>query len=200
LPVHEGYLSAEPDGNGVAAWSTRWEDLRGNVALLGKVGFVEENYRDTAFPMQFLRHNIDATITGTLQTEHAWEEDTEIRLHVHIVPMANGAGNVYWTYSYYFVPIDGNIPAAAGWTDSTTTTALVAGDQYDHRQRSVFSFTPSGGTESSLLLFTLTRESTHVSDTYSTNKDHGTIQANLGLLFVDAHIRLNKPGTLTLLP
>jgi hypothetical protein len=197
MPVHDGFLYALPDGNGVPDWRAAWKDQRGSVAIVGKTGFTEENYRDTSFPIQFLKHNLDATITGVLQMDHCWELDTEIQFHVHLLPMANGAGDVYWTYSYYFVPLGGNLPAAASWTSSTTTTALVAGDQYDHITSNIFTFTPSGGTASSMLLFTLVRESTNILDTYATNKDHGTAQANLGLLYVDAHHRVDKPGTLT---
>jgi hypothetical protein len=193
------YLSPPFNGYGVGNndWGTRWNDAFGNIATVGKTGFVEEGYRDTGVDVQFARHNLDATMQGFIQVGHDWELDTEIRLHIHLLPMANGAGNVYWVYKYFFAPIGTAVPANASWTNSTTTTALVAGDQYDHIARTVFTLTPSGGTPSGILLFEIMRESTHVSDTYSTNKDHGTAQANLGILYVDAHYQKDSPGTAT---
>jgi hypothetical protein len=195
MPVHEGYLYATPGGNGVPAWQVAWGDALGNVALATKVGTVTEEYRDTSWECDFLQHNQDGELNGTLQFNHDWELDTEIQLHLHLLPMANGAGDAYFTFEYCFVAVGGALPAAAGWTSSALAIALVAGDQYKHTVRDLFAFTPSGGNASSILAFRIIRESTNILDTYDTGKDHGTATANLGIAYIDAHYRRARPGT-----
>lgn len=176
-------------------YGERWGDALGDIQVTGRTGFTEEAYRDTGHLVQFTKHNLDSTIQGKLQLDHDWELDTEIRLHLHLLPMANGAGDTYWTFSHFLCPIGVALPAIASWTTSTIIVPLIAADQYIHRARTLFVVTPSGGTPSSIWHFNLARESTNILDTYSTNKDHGTAQANLGVTYVDAHYRKASPGT-----
>ena len=98
MPVHEGYLYAAPGGNGVPYWHTAWGDALGNVALATKVGTATEAYRDTTCECDFLQHILDGELNGTLQFDHDWELDTQIDLHLHLLPMANGAGDAYFTH------------------------------------------------------------------------------------------------------
>ena len=197
MPVHEGYLYAAPGGNGVPYWHTAYGDALGNVALATKVGTATEAYRDTTWECDFLQHNLDGELNGTLQFNHDWELDTQIDLHLHLLPMANGAGDAYFTYQYFFCPVNATAPAAASWTSDVLAIPLVAGDQYIHRVRDLIAHTPTSGTPSSIMMFRIIRESTNILDTYATNKDHGTATANLGILYVDAHYRRNAPGTVT---
>lgn len=184
-------------GPGNDDWGTRWGDALGNVRQVAKNGFTSEAYRDTGHSLEFVKHNLDATMSGEVQIDHDWELDTVVNLHAHVLPMANGSGNVYWTFQYFFAPIDVAVPAVASWTTGTTTTALTAADQYKHLVPTIFSLTPSSGTASSILVYDITRESTNALDTYDTDKDHGTAQANLGVLYLDAHYQRNSPGTAT---
>ncbi len=159
-------------------------------------GFVVEDFRDTGVENEFVRHNQISYMDGQIQFDHDWELDTEIRVHIHTIPMANGAGNVFWEWKYYFAAIGGVIPADAGWTSGNTTVPLTAGDQYDHHVRTLFTLTPSSANASSILMFQVSRN-TGVSDTYTTGKDHGTANANLAVLYIDAHYQKNSPGTAT---
>jgi len=179
------------------SWGNRWRDALGAIEITGRTGFTVEAYRDTAHLVEFSKHNQDITIQGKLQIDHDWELDTEIRLHLHLLPMANGVGNTYWTFSHFLCPINAELPVIADWTTSTVTVPLIAADQYIHRARTLFVTTPAGGTPSSIWHFNLARESTNILDTYATNKDHGTAQANLGITYVDGHYLKSQPGTAT---
>ncbi|MHA1572655.1 MAG: hypothetical protein ACTSX8_01555, partial [Alphaproteobacteria bacterium] len=168
-----------------------------NVSQARKQGFTAEAYRDTSVTMEFVDHNQVAHMDGQLQIDHDWDLDTPIHVHVHVIPMTGVTGNVYWEYSYYFAPIDGVIPADASWTSGNIATPLAGADQYKHKVVEIFTFTPSGGTPSSILMFRISRDSTDILDTYDTAKDHGTAVSNLGILYIDAHYTKSKPGTLT---
>ncbi len=158
-----------------------------------------EPFLDTGHDIAFTRYNLPASFGGEIQIDHDWElASPELRFHVHLLPAADGAGgDVYWTWQYYFVSIGEAIPAVASWTAGNTTTPLVAGDQYKHTAKTLFTLTPSSPMPSGILLFDVTHASTNVLNTYNTNKDHGTGAANLGILYFDVHYRKNSPGTAT---
>jgi hypothetical protein len=178
-------------------FGNRWGDATGSVRQVKKNGFVAEQYRDTGHEMEFVKHNLDATMTGELPIDHDWDLDTQIVVHGHCLPMANAGGNVYWTWQYYFSSLDIVVPAVAGWTTGNTTTTFVAGDQYKHTHVPIITFTPSGANAGAIIVFDITRKSTDVLDTYDTDKDHETGAANLGILYIDAHYQHGRAGTET---
>jgi hypothetical protein len=165
----------------------RWVDQLGNVTIARVQNITNEAYRDTPHILTFFDHNRDGQLDVVLQFNHDYQLDNNIRFHIHLIPMANGAGNAYFTYNYFYASTDTVIPANASWTSGSVTVPLVAGDQYKSTFAPLFNFTPAGDTTSSILLCTLIREATNVLDTYSTNKDHGTAVANLASLYIDAH-------------
>jgi len=178
-------------------YGERWGDALGDVEKYKKQGFTEEVYRDTTMQLQFMKHNQNATLHGKIQIDHDYDLDTEIRFHIHTIPMANALGNAYFTFKHHFAIAGIAVPLAASWTSDANVIAFVAADQYKHKADTLFTLTPSGSGHSSILLFELIRESTNMLDTYSTNKDHGTAAANLAALYVDVHYRRASPGSAT---
>jgi len=185
-----------PSGVGNNDYGERWGDALGNVQQTRKRAFVAENYRDTNTEVEFVKHNQVSYMDGAIQMDHDYILDSEIRLHVHTIPMANGAGNVFWEWQYSFAKPGVVVPAVASWTSGDTTVAVEAADQYKHKVNTLFALTPSGATPSSILMFQVSRN-TGASDTYTTDKDHETAVANLGILYIDVHYRKGSPGTAT---
>ena len=186
-----------PSGVGNNDYGERWGDALGNVEQTRRRGFVSENYRDTNTEVEFIKHNQVSYMDGAIQFDHDYILDSEIRLHVHHVPMANASGDVRFEWQYTFAIPGHEVPAVASWTTGHTILSLTAGDQYKHKADTLFTLTPSGAAPSSILLFQVSRNTSHADDTYTTDKDHGTAAANLGILYFDAHYRKGSPGTAT---
>jgi hypothetical protein len=184
-------------GDNDVIFDNRWKDQLGSVYVARRSGLTEEAYRDTGHIMQFFRYNSPGVLGFEVQINHDWDLDTSLHVHIHLIPMANGAGNVYFTYQYAFAGVGGTYPALAGWTTGSATHPIVAADQYTHDIAELFTFTPTGGTPSSILLLDITRDTDNILDTYETNKDHGTPQANLAALYIDVHYQVIQAGTVT---
>jgi hypothetical protein len=112
--------------------------------------------------------------------------------------MAAAGGNVRMQLLYSWAIPDVETPALAGWDSIIKDTAFVATDQYKEKFIDFGDISaPAAANESAIMLVYLVRLATSVNDTYSTNKDHGTPSANLGLHFADAHYEPVKAGTAT---
>lgn len=179
-----------------------WDDLLGSISdgNLGKgsAALTSEEYRDTGFLMFFLRHNQDDTINIVYQMPHMWDATTAVRPHMHIIPMAAGAGNLYIEYQYAWAPFDIVLGAIASWTTGSVTVPITLADQYKHRLISIGNITPPAEAgPSTMFLFKTTRAGTNPLDTYSTNKTGGTPSANVGILYLDLHYQKVRAGTQT---
>lgn len=175
------------DGN---AYNDALGDVR--TQLTGAAVWTMEGYRDTGFIMPFLIYDQADTFQIAIQMPHSKKLNSIVGVHAHIVPMANGAGDFKLTYYYTFASIGVEIPALASWTTNTATKALVAGDQYKHTYMDLFTFTPTSETVSGILHVKLVND---VTGTYETSKDHGTAKANIGILYLDAHVILDGIGS-----
>lgn len=188
-----GYWLAQVQG--------RWDDLQGSPDEGNRQdALTNEVYRDTSLRMLFFRHNQDDSLHYVYQMPHKWRKDTEVRTHLHVIPMADPAGDedVYFDGSYVWAPIDFSpIPAAAGWTSFNATMTVSPGEVYKHKIAELGSFAaPANPSASTCLLLYVQRSGTNILDTYDTNKGSGTVSANLCLMSSDLHYRAEKFGTL----
>lgn len=177
-----------------------WDDLqRGVLSSKGATAMTYEAFRDTSYFMGFFRHNADVDLSFEYQMPHSWDPRTVVRPHLHVMPMANGSGNVRISGIYYWSLNSVAVPAAASWSSFTVDTAFVAADQYQHKLIAIGELSPPSGAQESdvLLLFVQRPAASDAADTYQTNKDHGTATANLGLLSADLHFQPIKRGTVT---
>lgn len=168
-----------------------WNDLRFNALNADKKQnlVTVEAYRDTPQLKEFARHDRDTQFHIDAQMPHTWA-GTACRLHVHLIPMANGNGNAYFSGQYFFAGQGDATPANSGWTTFAQAIALTSAQQYTKRYESVVTCTaPASPGSSDILSIFLQRAGTNVLDTYSTNKDHGTGQANLAIESIDLHIQ-----------
>jgi hypothetical protein len=177
-----------------------WDDLQGTIhgaQGTGKSGLTYEEYRDTGFNMDFFRHNQNDLLNMVYQMTHMWEPTTAIFPHIHVIPMTTGSGNVYFEYAYAWVPFSGILPASSSWIVGYISSSFSSDDQYKHK---IISFNdgfqpPENAGASTMFLIKLTRLGTNILDTYSQNKDSGTISANLAILAADVHYQKIKAGT-----
>jgi hypothetical protein len=136
------------------------------------------------------------------QLPHTWRYGTEVVPHMHILPLANPVSpqNVYFDGYYAWTEADdpGNpVPALSGWTRFTQHFTIDPGNIHVQRYVDFGPIAPPAwAKESAILLIYIRRSGTSPADTYTTSKVGGTATANLGLLYVDVHYRVNKIGSL----
>jgi len=183
---------------------TGWNDLQGGVtAGKANLALVEEAYRDTPALYSFLRHDRANTLTFTYQMSHSWLVGTDVRPHVHLIPMAAPAppGTLQTVrFSGYYAwsrpERAGQLPALVSWTPFSVERAFDDSDQYEERIISGGLITPPSWAHwSSHLHIQWLNDTSHLNYTYKTNKDHGTGAANLLLLSFDTHIQVDSFGS-----
>lgn len=185
-----------------APFDDRWDDLIATIDEgTGPAQLTYEAFRDTGFFMRFFRHNQDDNIFMTYQLPHQWNPSTSVSIHAHIIPMASGSGDAKFNFAYSWINVGESFPAASGWISGSVSASLTPAHQYKQSIVSFGSIAPTNQRESSILIFKAERPgSSDVSDTYATNKDHGTGAANIGILSFDMHYQKSKAGTISPFP
>ena len=199
LPRH---ASAFTGSDSVGNTNGPWDDIQGRITLGDAVANpTYEAYRDTPWKTWFMRHDQDDELHLSLQMSHSWDPTTAVRFHIHMIPMADPltAQNIRFTGYYSWAGFGVETPALSGWTPFTADKIVSPGDVYKEMFVQCFEADPPGSLESSILLIYLKRDS-GTADSYTTSKDHGTPQANVCILAVDAHYQKDKEGTATEIP
>ena len=200
------YRKAYGTGTDATGWASdadpaRWTDVLVEVSQVGGVAALTlDAFRDTSFNMYCMRYDQADELQIKIQFPHDWKPNTEVRPHLHCVPLADPVSTqtVALSGSYAWAHHLAVIPAATGWTPFTSTLDVAPGDVNKSLIMSLFNSTPTGSKESSILLIRLVMAT--ATTTYKTNKVGGTGQANLGILFLDGHYQRNKLGTLPEVP
>lgn len=198
-------LAAVDGGYWVARVMGRWDDLQGDVSEGAAAGALTyEAFRDTNFRLYFFRHDQNDQLYFRYQLRHSWLYSQPIYPHLHLLPMSNpGAAQVaYFSGSYAWSQVgQAEIPAAASWTPFTASLTVNPGDRYVQKILPLVTATPpSYARGSCFFLVQIARLGTNPADTYTTNKDHGTGAANLGLLGGDLHFRASGSGSIAQYP
>jgi hypothetical protein len=179
-----------------------WDDAYAYIDQgTGPSALTYEEYRDTGFYMRFFRAGPDDRIfmTYQLSLSHQWNPETAIHPHIHYIPMSSGSGVVKFNYAYAWFSAGETFPSSTGWTSGSVTAFLTPSDQYKSKMLDVCAVVPTTQVESSHFIIKIERPgSTDPADTYSTNKDHQTPSANIGVLLFDLHFNKNKPGSTVL--
>jgi hypothetical protein len=170
-------------------WS--WTDLS-YPGVFGQTASTDlniEQYRDTGQYKAFFRHDQDNFVHIDYQQLHEWA-GTPVYLHLHLIPMANAAGNAYFTGYFFFGNPIAELPALVSWTPILHTFPILAADQYIRRITQLAVCPPPGTPGySSILSVRFARQAASPNDTYDTNKPTppGTGAANLCLEAYDIH-------------
>jgi hypothetical protein len=185
-------------GPGCNDFGTRWDNAPATWVINEPGDYEVETYRDTDSQLKILSHNVDAVISGHVELPHTWALDSELRWHIHVLPLAGVGGNVYWSYRCFMGVRNGDpLPAAASWDSGNVTCPVTAAAKNKHTVLPLLSIIPSGCNASTALFFQLTRLGNDDKDTYSTNKTWGIGAANLGIVGLGVHFQKGSPGTPT---
>lgn len=181
---------------------TRWDDLQVAVEnAQGSDALTLQQYRDTGVFMRFWRHDQTDTIGVIGQLPHRWQRGTEIKFHLHTIPMAATDGTVAFDWAYTVLPVGAEAGAAASWTTGQATRAIAGSSQYQHRIVPICTIPTEALTaakESTIIMLRIARNP--AADTYEGASGSGFGAANLGLLSLDFHVQVEKGGTITEIP
>lgn len=169
------------------------------TAALEATQWTYEQYRDTGLLVPKLRHDQNDYFQLRTQFDHKRKLQSVLGdIHIHIVPLANGAGNIYFSVTHHWHKDGDVIPELSGWTNTLVEVPILTTDQYKHLVKQlVTNINPpvSEGYSSSLLI-KVSRLGTNALDTYNTNAGSGTAQANVALLYMDCHTIQNRHGSI----
>lgn len=175
-------------------WKTEphWRDLQGSVAEgSGGAALTFAAFRDTPFKLASFRNAQNDELHMVYQMPHAWVPGTEIHPHIHVVPLTDPAAEqvVRFDGYYVFVAHGSEVPALASWTVLRADLTLQVGAVNKPRIVPLAVVTPpASSVESDMLLLYVKRSGSDAVDTYT---------GNLAVLSVDAHLQVQKMGTLT---
>lgn len=174
-----------------------WTDLQGSISQgTAAAALTYEGYRDTNFKLFFFRHGQADEVNFVYQMPHEWDPMTEVRAHIHFIPMADPATPQIFALSllYAWSRVGQALPALSSWTSKSVTKTISPGDVYKQMVLPFGSVSPpAGAMESDVLLIQAKRDTGP--DTYTTNKTGGTGPANIALLSSDLHYQKVKLGT-----
>jgi hypothetical protein len=182
---------------------TLWDDIQGPIGYDSFVTstMVFENYGSAPWKTYFWRHSqSDEYMYMHYQLPHAWKRDTEVRPHLHFIPMVNPVASQTFAVagSYAWVVGFGTTLPTSSWTDFSATISVSTTSAFTEAVLPLFNSTPTGSKESAVLCISVRRNS--AVDTYTTNKVGGTAAANICLLSLDTHYQREKQGTLEAIP
>jgi len=118
----------------------------------------------------------------TVQLRHQYKEGTDLHFHLHVVYADGNTGNVDWTFTYSWANVHGVFPPEA--TINMQTPASGSADY--NTIASIGDLSGTGKKMSSILICSLQRNGTAVTDTYANS---------VYVLSMDFHMEMDKPGS-----
>lgn len=177
-----------------------WIDIPCRIEQAGGAAALTfEAYRDTEFDAYFMRHDQNDKLSLEWQMPHGWDLQA-VRPHLHIEPQVNPASPQVIRFSgkYAWSRRGAATPADAAWTAFTVDHTVETTDAFIQRTVSLAVVAPPASpAPSDILMMWVKRLGLDAADTYTTSKASGTAQANLKISSIDAHVHVNKTGTLT---
>lgn len=158
-----------------------------------------EAYRDTPFMFYWMRRDQDDALSLRFQMPHGWDL-TAVEPHMHVICGSPSSGVVvidgYYTWSHISgSPVLGPLSA---WTAFRVLTTLAGTYQYTERGLSLGLITPPAAAQvgsANLLVYLRRPGASDSADTYEGSKADHTQAANLGVCYIDCHVRLNRLGS-----
>jgi hypothetical protein len=191
------YTSFEADGTMVAhGAATAWEDILPYSINpgTGLTALGSKQYGTTGFKWYFFSNNAaaDETFQAFFQIPHRRLADSNIHLHLHVCPSANGtAGNevVRFYVEYQWVNIGGAYNSSANSNIAAQSFTVGAAEGNTHLLWDLGDITGTGKTLSGDLMVAVTRlTKTDAADNYT---------GDVYLRFVDCHCEFDTLGSRT---
>lgn len=171
-----------------------WDDESNGVLQgVGAAALAQEAYRDTPASLPFFQHNQRDSLTYLYQFKHVRRGGTA-HVHLHAVPMAGTSGTAVFDVWWVWCGVRDTLPALSGWSTTRVSSYIQAASQYVQVPIPLVSTAKPATAKPSDGLVVHLAYST--AGTYTSNKDHGTPQANLALLYSDAHRQMSRGGSL----
>lgn len=187
------------------SWATgaedgSWDDIQGPALQAGgAAALTQEAFGDvTDFQALFMRSGQVDKLSWAFQLPHRWGPTTDVKFHVHIVPMASPASSqvILFEGAYAWSRPGVAVAANASWTTFSVQHTVDTTDGLKQAIVPLFTATPPvGASESAVLMVRFQRTGNSATDTYSTSKSGGTASANVCVLTADVHYRAFKNGT-----
>jgi hypothetical protein len=205
--VESGFYKAQQDIDALLAhFDPQWNDLQGAVSQgQANLALAQDTYQDTQARYLFFSHNTADELTFRYQMSHTWVVGTDVRPHIHFIPMSAPVSPQVAVFTGYYAWTQPNsdlvLPALSGWTTFRLEREISAADQYKERIVGLDLITPPPEANDSAHLHVFWKNAT--SDgayTYKTNKDHGVGTANILLLSFDTHIQNDDLGSVQEFP
>jgi len=195
------YMTVEADGTVVFIGdATTWEDVRITPGSFDRPGGSDPNYyaydvNGSGIAIELTEWAKNDYGTFTVQIPHSYKQGSDIYVHAHWTPGANGVGEngnyVGWKIIYSWANIDGTFgnPLTVDLSD------ICDGTNHKHQMTPDISITGTSKTISSMLICKFVRTDTGGDDTWA-----GTGAGNLPLLLeVDFHFEQDTVGSRQLL-
>src|SRR3990172_3946306 len=167
---HTAYIGGTSSG---FEWTVEphWDDLLGSESQgAGGASLAYAAFRDTPFRLFSFANAQNDELHMRYQLAHGWDPETEVRFHVHTVPLSDppAARAVRFEGQYAWSIAGEEIPADAGWTEFALNFALEPGDLNKQKVAALFTATPPASAhESAILLVYLRRVGGDALDTYT---------------------------------
>lgn len=144
-----------------------WDDLQvalGEIKLPGVSDPAWQAYKG-GYVLSF-SPSADNIISFTAQFPHRYKLESNIDFHIHAAYPDSNAGNSIWNFTYSWAKINEDFPAQT--TVSAVSLASPA-NQDNHTYHDIATGISGTGKDgvSSILICSLQREGTHLSDTYA---------------------------------
>ncbi len=185
-----------------------WEDLRvpasagqkGATNPPGFAQFKDDGAVSTGVFLNWFDADAEEELFFTVQLPHAWKQETDIEVHVHWTPEANGAAGelVQWGLEYTWAnrsDIFQDTSTLTGNTHVPADNPLVADTHYVTELGDILATgDASEGEASSMMVCRVYRDATDVTDTYGDAA--GGAKLDAGLLEIDFHYQINSRGSI----
>ncbi len=175
------------------SFQAHWNDLQGSV-VEGAAGasLTFAAFRDTPFKFASFRDAQNDELHMVYQMPHSWDPGTQVRPHIHVIPLAAATGTVVLEGQYLWVATFAEATANTTWTTFRVEHDILAAEVNKLDIISLFQSTaPAAVSESGLLLVYLKRSGSDGADDYA---------GNLAVASIDCHVQQVKIGTIPEFP
>lgn len=161
------------------------EDLRFPSSGINPPGAASDPTRSATTGLLGFTAGADRVIAGNFQMPHSWKPGTRIVPHIHVLCTTASTNVSKWLLEYSISNINGDLSAGdyGTYTAATVATLTNPNNVRRHVLQSLGEITMTGYTESSVVMWRLTRQNTG-------NTDAGTVV----LLDFDVHYYVEKFG------
>ena len=137
-------------------------------------------------------HAKDEQLQFSFQLPHRWAAATDVHLHLHVVPSANGAGgneDVSFRLSYQWIEINSAFSTTTMTTPADTTFRVGVADANKHL---IWEFTALAGAghslSSDLAVIIYRMSKTNAADNYT---------GDIWLRYIDLHVEIDSLGSIS---